>query len=133
MRPNFVLFSLLLLSFVLSSCQSSQDKPSPAPEGRWVTYQTGKASWYGGRWHGRRTASGERFNQFQMTAAHKKLAFGTQVRVTNQRNGQSCIVRINDRGPFVRGRVIDLSTAAAKKIGAYSAGIVPVKLEVRAN
>ena len=68
-----------------------------------------------------------------MTAAHKKLPFGTQVRVTNEKNGQTCVVRINDRGPHVRGRVIDLSAAAAKKIGAYSAGVVPVKLEVLQN
>ncbi|MBL9113912.1 MAG: septal ring lytic transglycosylase RlpA family protein [Verrucomicrobiaceae bacterium] len=133
MRVLFVLLNLLLLSLTLSNCRSTNSHLSDGASQRWVTYQTGKASWYGGRWHGRKTASGERFNQGSMTAAHKKLPFGTQVRVTNEKNGQTCVVRINDRGPHVRGRVIDLSAAAAKKIGAYSAGVVPVKLEVLQN
>lgn len=98
--------------------------------GRWRTYETGTASWYGGRWHGRKTANGERYDQYSMTAAHKKLPFHTKVRVTNLSTGKSCIVRINNRGPYVRGRVIDLSVAAAKKIGSYSGGLSRVKLEV---
>lgn len=98
--------------------------------GRWRTYETGTASWYGGRWHGRKTANGERYDQYSMTAAHKKLPFNTKVRVTNLSTGKSCIVRINNRGPYVRGRVIDLSVAAAKKIGSYSGGLSRVKLEV---
>jgi rare lipoprotein A len=99
--------------------------------GRWRTYETGVASWYGGRWHGRKTANGERYDQNSMTAAHKKLPFHTRVRVTNLRTGKSCIVRINNRGPYVRGRVIDLSVAAAKKIGSHSGGLSRVKLEVQ--
>lgn len=79
--------------------------------------QSGKASWYGPGFHGRRTASGERFNQNAMTAAHKSLPFGSRVRVVNQQTGQSVVVRINDRGPFVRGRIIDLSRASAQAIG----------------
>jgi rare lipoprotein A (peptidoglycan hydrolase) len=77
----------------------------------------GTASWYGPGFHGRRTASGERFNQYDLTAAHRSIPLGTRVRVTNLETDESVIVRINDRGPFVRGRVIDLSKGAAKAIG----------------
>lgn len=82
-----------------------------------VGAQIGKASWYGPGFHGRRTASGERFNSHAHTAAHRTLPFGTVVRVTSQRNGRSVIVRINDRGPFIRGRIIDLSRASALALG----------------
>ncbi len=77
----------------------------------------GKASWYGPGFHGRLTANGERFNTNAFTAAHKTLPFGTKVKVTNNRTGRSVVVRINDRGPFVHGRVIDLSKASARAIG----------------
>jgi rare lipoprotein A len=90
---------------------------------------TGQASWYGPGFHGRSTASGERFNQNAMTAAHRTLPFGTLVRVTNMRNGRSVIVRINDRGPFTRGRIIDLSVAAARAIDMYSSGVASVRVE----
>ncbi len=91
---------------------------------------TGVASYYGKRFHGRRTANGERFNMRAMTAAHKSLPFGTKVRVINARNGRAVVVRINDRGPFIRGRTIDLSRAAAKKIGLISTGHARVKLQI---
>lgn len=87
--------------------------------------ETGMASFY---WHGQKTASGERFNPSAMTAAHRTRPFGQYVRVTNLRNGRSVVVRINDRGPFVRGRVIDLSRAAAVAIGMTGAGVVPVRI-----
>ncbi len=90
--------------------------------------QVGLASWYGRQHAGRRTASGERYNPYQMTAAHKILPMTTRVKVTNLENGKSVIVRINDRGPFVRGRVIDLSYAAARKIGMMEKGIVRVRV-----
>ncbi|WP_232214616.1 septal ring lytic transglycosylase RlpA family protein [Rubidibacter lacunae] len=90
----------------------------------------GVASWYGPGFHGRPTASGERFNSNDLTAAHRSLPFGTKVRVTNTRNGQSVIVRINDRGPFTGGRVIDLSAAAAREIGLVNSGIGPVRIDV---
>ena len=111
---------------------AARTKVAPAAEagGRWRTYETGVASWYGGRWHGRKTANGEKYNQNSMTAAHKRLPFNTKVRVTNLRTGKSCIVRINNRGPYVRGRVIDLSVAAAKQIGSYDGGLTRVRLEV---
>lgn len=90
----------------------------------------GKASWYGPGFHGKRTANGERFNQNDLTAAHRHLPFGTKVKVTNLHNGRSVVVRINDRGPFSRGRVIDLSKAAARLIGVFQSGTAPVLLEV---
>jgi rare lipoprotein A len=91
---------------------------------------TGEASWYGPGFHGRTTANGETFNQEELTAAHRSLPFGTKVRVTNINNGRSVVVRINDRGPFIGGRVIDLSAAAARVIGMLGSGIAPVQLEI---
>lgn len=94
--------------------------------------QSGMASYYGFE-AGSQTASGQRFNPSAMTAAHRTLPFGTKVRVTNKRNGKSVIVTINDRGPFIRGRIIDLSTAAAGVIGMRSSGVAPVTVERIAN
>lgn len=90
---------------------------------------TGIASFYGGRHHGGPTASGERFNQNAMTAAHRSAPLGSQMRVTNLNNGKSIVVRINDRGPFVRGRIIDVSKGAAQALGFVSAGLTRVKVE----
>ncbi len=105
-------------------------KVAKASAGGGSSFQSGMASWYGGNFHGRRTANGETYNMNALTAAHKTLPFGTRVRVTNTRNGDSVVVRINDRGPFVGGRVIDLSRAAASQIGVTSSGVAPVKLAV---
>lgn len=90
----------------------------------------GVASWYGPGFHGRTTASGERYNMDAMTAAHKTLPFGTKVRVTNLRNNKKVTVRINDRGPYHGGRVIDLSRAAARKISMIQAGTAKVKVDI---
>ncbi len=92
--------------------------------------EEGIASWYGNEYHGRLTASGEVFNQEAMTAAHKELPFGTIVKVTNLRNRRTVVVRINDRGPFIRGRIIDLSRGAARELNMLHDGIVPVRVEV---
>jgi rare lipoprotein A len=86
--------------------------------------QAGAASWYGPGFHGKKTANGERFNTNDLTAAHKTLPFGTQLRVTNERTGKSVVVRINDRGPYAHGRVIDLSKAAADAVGISGVGKV---------
>ena len=94
---------------------------------------SGIASWYGPGFDGNRSASGEIYNQNAMTAAHRSLPFGTRVLVTNMNNGRSTVVRINDRGPYVRGRVIDLSAAAARVLGIMNTGIAPVKLQVLDN
>lgn len=91
-------------------------------------YETGIASWYGPGFHGRKTANGEKYNMYAMTAAHKTLPFGTMVKVTNISNGVSTIVRINDRGPFIKGRIIDLSKAAKDSI--QMDGLAKVNLEI---
>lgn len=91
---------------------------------------TGEASWYGPGFYGNYTANGEIYRQGTMTAAHRTLPFGTKVRVTNLRNGRSAVIRINDRGPFVDHRVIDLGHGAASSLGLISSGIAQVKLEV---
>jgi rare lipoprotein A len=91
--------------------------------------ETGLASWYGPRFHGKRTASGEIFNQHDFTAAHRTLPWGSKVKVTNTANGKSVEVRINDRGPFGRGRIIDLSRAAARALGMVGSGITTVRIE----
>ena len=90
----------------------------------------GMASYYGYDGSGNRTASGQRFNPEAMTAAHRSLPFGTQVRVTNTRNGRSVVLRINDRGPYIRGRVIDVSAGAARILGMMGSGVAPVHIEV---
>ena len=89
----------------------------------------GVASWYGGRWIGRLTANGETYRAADLTAAHKKLPFNTRVRVVDLKTGNSLIVRINNRGPYVKGRIIDLSVAAAKKLGTYDRGLAKVRIE----
>jgi rare lipoprotein A len=114
-----------------SDAQSADDDSPAAPacacSRRFL--QTGLASWYGKMFHGRRTASGERYNMHALTAAHRTLPLGACVRVTAVGRERSVIVRINDRGPFAHGRIIDLSYAAAEAIGVNVAGTLPVKLE----
>ncbi len=100
----------------------------PPPKPGWS--EVGMASWYGSDFHGKRTASGEIYNMYGYTAAHRCLPFGTYVRVLNLENGRSVVVRINDRGPFIRGRIVDLSYAAARAIGMIGSGTAMVKLTV---
>jgi len=105
--------------------------PPPAAKYRPDSFtQVGVASWYGPSFNGRRTASGEVFDMYALTAAHRSLPFGTLVRVTRLDNGASVVVRINDRGPFKKDRVIDLSYSAALKIGLVASGTAMVRLEV---
>lgn len=92
--------------------------------------ERGTASWYGPGFHAARTSSGEPYDMYAMTAAHKTLPIPVFARVTNLRNGRSVVVRINDRGPYGRGRIIDLSEAAAKQLDMIDAGVVPVRVEV---
>lgn len=103
-------------------------KAEPAESGKVIG--TGHASYYGDGFAGRPTANGETFNPSAMTAAHKTLPFGSKVKVTNTANGESVVVRVNDRGPFVAGRLIDLSEGAAQKIGMLGSGTANVKLEL---
>ena len=91
-------------------------------------FQRGTASWYGPGFHGRKTASGERFNSYDMTAAHRSLPFGTRLKVTNETNGRSVVVRVNDRGPFAHWRIIDLAKGPAQALGLTNAGTAYVSL-----
>jgi rare lipoprotein A len=122
---------LVAIALAVAACGPAQ-KPAPKTSaGQPARVQTGMASWYGSELQGNRTASGERFNKNALTAAHRTLPLGTRVRVTNTRNGKSVIVRINDRGPFgKRKRIIDVSEAAARKLGMIDAGITRVRIEV---
>ena len=108
----------ILITFSLFACSAK------------VT-QKGKASFYADKFNGRKTASGETFRNSKLTAAHKTLPFGTKVKVTNKSNGKSVKVRINDRGPFVAGRIIDLSKKAAKKIDLDKAGVAEVEIKYK--
>lgn len=119
--------SALALFSLLAGCASS-DIDSRDIDSRGYD-RTGVASYYGSRHHGKRTASGERFNQHGLTAAHRSLPFGSRVLVTNLANKRSVVVRINDRGPHTRGRLIDLSRAAAKKIGMIRSGTARVRVQ----
>lgn len=92
--------------------------------------EQGDASWYGKKFHGRITSSGETYDMFAMTAAHKTLPLPSYVRVTNLQNNLAVVVKVNDRGPFLKGRIIDLSFAAAAKIGLDKAGVAPVQIEL---
>ena len=107
--------------------------PTEEPRAQESAIASGNASYYGRKFHGRRTASGEAFDMNQLTAAHRTLPFGSLVRVTNPANGRSVVVRINDRGPFSGHRVIDLSRAAAEEIGLVARGHGPVQLALVTN
>jgi rare lipoprotein A len=135
-----VLFIILTLLFLPTTFLSAKDVNILSYVDRGIKYypkyvqkghvKYGKASWYGKPFHGRRTANGERYNMYSMTAAHRTYAMGTILKVTNLRNKRSVKVRINDRGPFYNTRNIDLSYAAAKKLGMVHKGVGKVKIEV---
>ncbi len=95
----------------------------------YIDLGTMKASWYGPGFHGRKTANGEKFDQMSYTAAHKSLRFGTLLRITNPKNGKSIVVRINDRGPYIEGRDLDISKAAAHELGLMRKGVARLKVE----
>jgi len=116
---------LLLVGASLTGCAL------PVQFGDWpVAVERGDASYYASDFQGRKTASGEVFDMHQLTAAHRTLPMGTRVRVVNLDNGREVVVRINDRGPFARGRVIDLSYAAATELDMIGPGVAPVRLEI---
>ncbi|MCQ4346103.1 septal ring lytic transglycosylase RlpA family protein [Pseudomonas stutzeri] len=125
-----LLLSALLL---LAGCAGQAPQPAPPPAESGGYRSEGRASWYGSRHHGRRTASGERFDQHALTAAHRSLPFGSRVRVTNLHNRRSVVVRINDRGPYAGGRIVDLSRAAAERLGMLQRGVAEVRLELLAD
>ncbi|MDP1678060.1 MAG: septal ring lytic transglycosylase RlpA family protein [Bacteroidota bacterium] len=139
---NFFLF--LVITFVLSSCASSprftaerhsepkynsSKTPAKSPSGKATVY-TGIASYYAHDFHGKKTANGEIFDMHQLTAAHRSFPFNTKVRVTNLDNGKTCVVRVNDRGPFKLERIMDLSLGAAEVLDMMKTGTASVQLEV---
>jgi rare lipoprotein A len=127
-RPAWI--AVVALTATLNGCATTRSPVgtrSAVPPG---TVETGEASWYGERHQGRRTANGEPFDMYRLTAAHPALPLGTKVLVTNLQNGRSVQVRVNDRGPTVAGRIIDLSYAAAQRLGAIGAGTIPVSVRV---
>jgi len=127
-RPSWLLCVLAVSVATAFACGcASKSVPRTVPElGSFE--ERGRASWYGKPYHGRRTASGETYDMHELTAAHPTLPFGSLVRVTNLDNGRSTVVRINDRGPFVAGRIIDVSYAAARRLAMLRAGVVRVEL-----
>ena len=130
-RVRIKLLPILLVSILLAGACAQQKAPSVSPasiERQHV--ETGQASWYGNAHQGALTASGERFDMHALTAAHRTLPFGTIVRVTHLKSGKSVNVRINDRGPFRSGRIIDLSYEAARRLGIVDRGTARVELTV---
>lgn len=125
--PLLLVAAAISLLTTLSGCSMNQYKSDPALIGY---TEHGIASFYAMKFLFRKTSSGERFNQLALTAAHRTLPFGTKVRVTNTKNNQSVIVKINDRGPFIDGRIIDLTRYAFSKIENTDSGIIDVKIEV---
>lgn len=125
MRHFTQLFCCILAALFLTGC--AQNNLAPATSSNAVA---GNASWYGKGFQHRRTTSGERYNMYAMTAAHRTLPLNTRVEVTNLKNGRTVVVRINDRGPFIKHRDIDLSYAAAKQLNMVSRGVAPVSIKV---
>jgi rare lipoprotein A len=119
---------VILFGVTITPCGSAQQAAQASPPHHW--YQIGRASWYGGFFQGRETANGENFDMYAMTCAHRSLPMGALVRVTNLENNRSVVVRVNDRGPVPRSRVIDLSYAAARLLGFSKQGLAPVRLEL---
>ncbi len=119
------LCALTLLALV--GCSSTPKSGGSVASGH---SESGIASFYGNEFQSRKTANGERFDQAKLTAAHRTLPFGTRLKVTNTENGKSVTVRVNDRGPFVKGRIIDLSSSAFKTIASINAGVAPVRIQV---
>lgn len=130
-RNFYPLLLLFVVSLILSSCGTTSrvSKPETYPDaGKGEVIEEGVASWYGPKFHGNLTANGEKYDMYGLTAAHRTLPFNTVLRVENQDNGESVVVRINDRGPFAKNRIIDLSKKAAQEIDMIGNGTAPVRL-----
>jgi len=122
-KSSAFLLPLLLSLLLLNACSASRQY-------RIGYREVGLASWYGDKFHGRPTASGEIYDMYELSAAHKKLPLGTLLRVTDLNTGRSIKVKVNDRGPFIGRRILDLSYGAAEKLGVLEAGVTPVKIEI---
>jgi len=115
---------IFIIVLVFSSAHAKKDS-------NWIGHtESGKASYYAMKFQSKKTASGELYDKAKKTAAHRKLPFGTKVKVTNRKNGKSVIVKINDRGPFVKGRIVDLSGSAFTSIANFDDGVIDVKIEI---
>ena len=127
--PSWWLAALIsvLIALAVQGCSSTPKAGAPQPVGH---TETGMASFYGNEFQSRKTSNGEIFDQAKLTAAHRTLAFGTRLKVTNTQNGKSVVVRVNDRGPFAKGRILDLSSSAFKTIASLNAGVIPVRIEI---
>ncbi|MBN1448510.1 MAG: septal ring lytic transglycosylase RlpA family protein [Bacteroidetes bacterium] len=136
-RCRYIL-PVLLAVVLLSACSSTRDSAADwhdirnYPQVEAIEANEGVASYYHNKFHGRLTANGERYDKRELTAAHRDYPFGTYVRVTSMENGNSVIVRVNDRGPHIRSRIIDLSRAAAEELDMIHDGLVQVRVEVLA-
>ena len=131
MSTSFGKWALLLIAFLLAgSCGKRHLAYAPYDPAQGISYrEVGLASWYGEEYYGRKTANGEVYNMYAMTAAHRTLPFNTRVQVTNLENGQKAELRINDRGPFVAGRIIDVSKTGANTLGLLAKGTAKVRVE----
>lgn len=125
--PRLAGFCAAMLLLVVQGCGSSARTVQAQPVGH---TESGMASYYGNEFQSRKTANGEIFDQAKMTAAHRTLPFGTRLKVTNTRNSKSVVVRVNDRGPFVKGRIVDLSSSAFRHIAGLNEGVVPARIEI---
>jgi len=125
-----IIMTVMALVALVGCAASTRD---PGEVGGVSDVTEGLASYYGHQYHGRLTANGETYDENAMTAAHRTLAFGTMIRVTSQANGKAVVLRVNDRGPFVDGRIVDVSFQAAKDLAMVSAGVMKVRLEVLAG
>ncbi len=134
MKTNRLFLLVGLLPFFIAACSTGNRQSSATPlnvlPGKPSLVLKGVASWYGHPFHGRKTANGERYNMYEYTAAHKSLPFGSRLLVVNPVNNKSIIVRVNDRGPYIPGRIIDLSYVAAKDLGILGPGTGQVWIEV---
>ncbi len=124
------ILAMSLLSVALAGCFNDPGGQRPPATGSSSVYQRGEAGYYAKSFHGKLTADGGTFSSDGLTAAHRSLPFGTRVQVTNLDNGRKVIVRVNDRGPYVSGRIIDLSRRAAKQLHMIKDGVVPVTLSI---
>ena len=120
-------FCCALIYLALQGCSSTPKLGESRPVGR---TESGMASYYGNEFQSRKTSNGEIFDQAKHTAAHRTLAFGTRLKVINTQNNKSVVVKVNDRGPFAKGRILDLSSSAFKTIANLNAGVIPVRIEV---
>jgi len=124
------IFKGFLCALIFLSILECSSVPAKS-DSNWVGYtESGKASYYARKFQSKKTASGELYDRAKKTAAHKKLPFGTMIKVTNKKNSKSVIVKVNDRGPFVKGRIVDLSSSAFSRIASLDTGVIQVKIEV---